>query len=86
MAIILEPLRVLTRFFMHCSTTTHGGCSVPHLCDLASPDTSVVVVVQQYLAGLLHAGRGRLPRPECLAKACSEFANRPADAPSDQQS
>ena len=60
LAIVQEPLRVLTRFFMHCSTTTHRYCSVPHLCDVATAQTTPVVVVSQYLSARLSQPGGRL--------------------------
>ena len=60
LAIVQEPLRVLTRFFMHCSTTTHRYCSVLHLCDLATAQTSPAAVVSQYRSALLAQLGGRL--------------------------
>jgi hypothetical protein len=37
LAIFTEPLRMMTRFFAHCSSTTHRHCSPPYLVDLANP-------------------------------------------------
>ena len=37
LAIFTEPLRMMTRFFVHCSSTTHRHCSPPYLVDLANP-------------------------------------------------
>lgn len=60
LSVLLEPLRLLSRFFMHCSTSTHCSCKIPHLCDLVTDELSPVVVVMQYLAGLLIQSGGRL--------------------------
>jgi hypothetical protein len=60
LAIVTEPLRMLTRFFMHCSSTTHRYCSRPHLVDLANPASSVIVIALQYLSTLLVSKDGRV--------------------------
>ena len=36
-AIFTEPLRMMTRFLVHCSSTTRRHCSPPYLVDLANP-------------------------------------------------
>ena len=60
LAIVAEPLRTMTRFFMHCSSTTHRYCSRSHLVDLANPASSVIVIALQYLSTLLFSKHGRV--------------------------
>ena len=60
LAIVTEPLRMLTRFSVHCSSTTHRYCSRPHLVDLANPASSVIVIALQYLSTLLVSKDGRV--------------------------
>jgi len=68
-AIFTEPLRMMTRFFVHCSSTTHRHCSPPYLVDLANPASDcgtifVHVGGQQARRGVYSTGSplgGRIP-------------------------
>ena len=61
-AILHEPHRLLTMWFLQCSVQAKPTCKFPALMDLARPQSSPVVVAQQHLAALTlgHAPRLKL--------------------------
>ncbi len=61
MAVVKEPMRLLTRAFLRCAKVVQNPCAWPKLLDFTSPGHSPVWMALQYLAHLV-SGPGRRVR------------------------
>ena len=60
LAVVKEPLRFLTKGFLHCAASVQDPNRHPHLLDYVTPRFSRVTVAMQHLSSLLVGNSSRL--------------------------